>query len=184
MPLKATLPLVAFACASDTPTRPVDEKSLVLAHVSQKGSSCHIVLSSLERQRRVIHNLCGNGPAWSPDGTRLALDKPGGEAAPPSLWIINVDGSGEMEIPAPHRSGFYVMNADRSNPHLLADGRFDAGWASWSPDGSQVTYSLALGDGSTLDVYVSPSDGSSAPRNLTNNMPGNASLDPDWAPTR
>jgi len=288
--LRTALTLIAVACTSDTPTQPVDEQSLVLAYTFESASSCHVVLSSLDGHSRSIENSCGTAVAWSPGGTRLALSRAGGEAAPPSLWIINVDGSGETEVPggraladpewspdgtqlaavrlsdgtlevtrvdgsqhtsfaaasglgydrpswspdgseilfsrfdtlwvvnvssgvarvqcvpglrqmmgarwspdgtrisvdadAPNRAGIYVMNADCSNQLLIADGSIDGGWASWSPDGTQVVFASALGDGTTLDVFVAASDGSSAPRNLTNNANGHASFMPDWARAR
>lgn len=282
--------LAAVSCAGDGPTVPVDETSLVLAYVSQTRSSCDIVLASLDGQSRQLANTCAFGAAWSPDGKRLAFDRPGGEAAPPTLWIIDADGTHAAEIPggqalghpewspdgsriaaqslstgalvlmqpdgtrvgeltatigmqydrpswspdgasilftrldtlwvvdvssgaahvlavpalhqmnnprwspdgsrisvsadAPNRLGTYVMNADGSSVKLLADGNADGGVATWSPDETQLAFASALGDGSTVDVFVVPSDGSAAPRNLTNHKQGDASSSPDWARAR
>jgi Tol biopolymer transport system component len=287
---KISLLLAAVSCGASAPTRPVDETSLVLAYVSQTRSSCDIVLASLDGQSRTLANSCAFQPAWSPDGKRLAFDRPGGEAAPPALWIIDADGTHAAEIAggralghpewspdgsriaalslsrgtlvlmqpdgtrvseltatigmeydrpswspdgtgilftrldtlwvvdvnsgaahvlavpalrqmnsprwspdgsrisvsadAPHRFGTYVMNADGSSPKLLADGNADASPASWSPDGTQLAFASALGDGSTVDVFVVPSDGSTAPRNLTNHKQEDASGSPDWARRR
>lgn len=287
---KIALLLAALSCGADAPTRPVDETSLVLAYVSQTRSNCDIVLASLDGQSRRLENSCGFQAAWSPDGKRLAFDRPGGEAAPPTLWIIDADGTHAAEIAggrdlghpecspdgsriaaqslstgalvlmqpdgtrvteltasigmeydrpswspdgtgilftrldtlwvvdvnsgtahviavpelrqmnnprwspdgsrisvgaaAAHRLGTYVMNADGSSPKLLADGNADATVASWSPDGTQLAFASALGDGSTVDVFVVPSDGSTAPRNLTNHNQGDASGSPGWARAR
>jgi len=291
MYLRSTLALFALACSSDSVTRPVDERSLVLAYTNESSVSCGLVLASLDGQSRSIPHVCGLGVAWSPDGSRLATDEPGGEAAPPSTWIVVADGSLETQVAgsfgfahpdwspdgtrlavvqlgsgyltvmnvdgshqqalaaagglgydrpswspdgseilfartdtlwsvnvstgvahvqcvpglhqmmgarwspdgtrisvdarAPNKLGEYVMNADGTNQLLLADGSMDGGWASWSPDGTQLVYSSTVNnDDSTLDVFVVPSDGSSAPRNLTHNAKGHASLEPDWARTR
>lgn len=283
------LATLALSCAGN-PLGPVDEQSLVLAFTFESPSHCDIVLASLDGRSRRIQNVCGSAEAWSPDGKRIAFEKEGGEAAPPSVWIINADGSGEVKIPGgtglaapdwspdgtriaaiylgsgfmdvmradgsqgyvlagagqlgfdrpswspdgseilfarsdtlwvvnansgmarvqcvpglqqmmgarwspdgarisvdartPNRFGVYVMNADCSDQRLLADGSIDGGWASWSADGSQLAYASALGDGTTLDVFVVPSDGSGAPRNLTNNRAGLTSTSPDWARAR
>ena len=285
----ALAPLV-LACAGDTPTKPIDERSLVLAYTTETGSQCHIVLSDVDGGTRSIPNVCATGLAWSPDGQRIAFNLPGGEAAPPSLWIMNVDGSGKSEVAggralvdpdwspdgtrlatinlstgfmetmrvdgservelpaaglysygrpswspdgseilfarfdtlwvvnvssgaahvqavpalhgiteprwspdgsrisldaaAPNRLGVYVVNADGSNPLLLADGSIDGGAAPWSADGSQLVFESALGDGTTVDIYVVASDGSSAARNVTHNSNGKASFSPDWARSR
>lgn len=288
---RAALVLFAIACTGDVSTRPVDEQSLVLAYTSETRLHCEIVLSSLDGKTRSIPNSCGTGVAWSLDGSRLAFNRAGGEAAPPSLWVVNADGSGAtevsgsrgladpewspdgtrlaavhlgagtlqiiradgsgaIELTAADRLGFdrtswsadgseilfarldtlwsvnvssgvarmlcvpglhqmmgarwspdgtrisvnargshgfgeFVMSADCSNQLQLSDGSFDGGWGSWSPDGAQIVYASTVdSDGRTLDVFVVPSDGSSAPRNLTHNSTGNASFFPDWARAR
>jgi Tol biopolymer transport system component len=70
------------------------------------------------------------GPAWSPDGKRIAFysDRSGTY----EIWTINVDGSGLRQItntPAANRSG-----------------------ALWSPDGSRLAYVQRRGP--TWDTYV------------------------------
>jgi TolB protein len=287
---RAAFVLFVLACTGDMTTRPIDEQSLVLAYTSETALRCEIVLASLDGKKRSIPNSCGQAVAWSPDGSRLAFNKYGGEAMPPTLWIVNADGSGATEVssiglvgpewspdgtrlaavylgggilhimqadgsggtefpaasglnfdrpswspdgseilytrsdtlwsanvgtgvvrvqcvPGLHQmmgarwspdgtrisvdarasNGFgeFVMSADCSNQLQLADGSMDGGWASWSPDGAQLVYASTVDNhGGTLDVFVVPSDGSSAPRNLTHNSTGNVSAFPDWARAR
>ena len=91
----------------------------------------------------------GAGPAWSPDGRRIAyLD---------AEWR-----------PA-------VMNADGSAPHELSDLR--AGSVEWSPDGSHVDFNGTLdltslpptryGPVTRMDLYTAPADASAPARRLT-----------------
>ena len=287
---RASFVLIVVACSSDMTTRPIDEQSLVLAYTSETAFHCEIVLASLDGTKRSIPNLCGSDVAWSPDGTRLAFNKYGGEALPPTLWVINADGSEATEVSAiglvgpewspdgtrlatiylgggilhviqadgsggtefpvasglnfdrpswssdgseimytrldtlwsanvtskvarvqcvpglhqmmgarwspdgtrisvdartSNRFGEFVMSADCSNQIQLSDGSFDGGWASWSPDGTHLVFSSTVDDdGGTVDVFEVSSDGSSAPRNLTHNASGNASIFPDWARAR
>ena len=71
--------------------------------------------------------------AWSPGGDRLAVAVFGDPGR--SLW---------------------VMNADGSNPMLIAQGD-NVSRPSWHPDGQHLTYSME-GDGTT-EVHVTRSDG-------------------------
>jgi len=48
MYLRSTLALFALACSSDSVTRPVDERSLVLAYTNESSVSCNLVLASLD----------------------------------------------------------------------------------------------------------------------------------------
>ena len=137
----------------------------------------HIATTTLEEQERVL-GLFGGGrehrrlrpgresqaaPAWSPDGTRIALllDK--------NLHTMAADGSDPRSI-APGISGIYeppawspdgtrlafrgsarswrevslyVVDADGSNLTLVADGA--EGAPAWSPDGTRIAF---LQDGS------------------------------------
>ena len=132
----------------------------------------HIATTTLEEQERVL-GLFGGGrehrrlrpgresqaaPAWSPDGTRIALllDK--------NLHTMAADGSDPRSI-APGISGIYeppawspdgtrlafrgsarswrevslyVVDADGSNLTLIADGA--EGAPAWSPDGTRIAF--------------------------------------------
>jgi len=54
----------------------------------------------------------GSAPAWSPDGTRIAFNGPGGQ-----VWVMNGDGSGRTQL----TTGF-------------------GGDPAWSPDGSTLVF--------------------------------------------
>ena len=40
----------------------------------------------------------GRNPAWSPDGTRLVVERPRNAPGPSELWLINRDGSGPVRL--------------------------------------------------------------------------------------
>ena len=94
------------------------------------------------------------GPAWSPDGARIA-------------FTSERDGNPEI----------YVMNADGSQPtNLSNDPSRDFGPA-WSPDGARISFTSER-DGN-LDIYVIDADGS----RLTN-LTSDPAVDtgPAWSP--
>ena len=146
----------------------------------------HIATTTLEEQERVL-GLFGGGrehrrlrpgresqaaPAWSPDGTRIALLLDG------NLHTMAADGSDPRSI-APGISGIYeppawspdgtrlafrgsarswrevslyVVDADGSNLTLISDGA--EGAPAWSPDGTRIAF---VQDGS---LHPMPTDGS------------------------
>src|SRR5437588_2664849 len=76
---------------------------------------------------QLTHDAGGaNGPAWSPDGAKIAFANFG--SAP----------------------GLYVMNKDGSNEHMLVAGGVVA-FIAWSGDGSKLAYVVA-GAGSDDDI--------------------------------
>jgi hypothetical protein len=133
-------------------------------------------------------------PAWSPDGTRMALAGrtcPGTFCDPSDIYVISADGTGLTQLThgagndvspawspdgeriafirtADSFSGFalYVMNADGSDETHLADG---AASPAWSPDGTEIAFS-GLGG-----IYTIAPDGSSQ-RFVSDG------IDPDWSP--
>jgi Tol biopolymer transport system component len=97
------------------------------------------------------------GPAWSPDGRRIAYDS--NRRVGLALWLMNADGSGQQilthghgEYPAWSPDGsqlvyaggdyydIWIVNADGSNDHALtSSAAYDMGPA-WSPDGAWIAY--------------------------------------------
>lgn len=100
-----------------------------------------------------------NGPAWSPDGQRIAFSS-------------NQAGDrGGQDI--------YVVNADGSNLQRLTDGELWESGPRWSPDGSMITYEVIGGSGDHYgNVYVMNADGSGQ-RRLVETL---GAADPNWSP--
>ena len=92
---------------------------------------------------RLTNDAVGDfGPAWSPDGTKIAFNK-----------------------------GFdiFVMNADGSSPTKLTSAAAMNIGPSWSPDGTKIAFHSSR-DGN-FEIYVMDADGSNQTR-LTSNAAG------------
>jgi Tol biopolymer transport system component len=61
--------------------------------------------------------FCDDDGSWSPDGTEIVFEKPGG-----SIFVVHPDGTGLTKIP------------------LATDSRSFAGDISWSPDGRKMAF--------------------------------------------
>lgn len=64
--------------------------------------------------------------AWSPDGTRIAVQQMSTDGGVMGVWVMNADGSAKRLVG--HRAG----------------DAFD-GWTSWSPDGTRLVFQRATG---------------------------------------
>ena len=92
-------------------------------------------------------------PSFSPDGTKVAF---------------NSDRNGVD-------SDIHVVNADGSNPVLVADMQGDAHHPAWSPDGSKIAFDVGY------HVWVVNPDGSNITQ-LTKNSPNQLQYQPAWSP--
>lgn len=99
------------------------------------------------------------GPAFSPDGTRLVFDRDRGDNAMGALYIVGVDGAGLHEI-VPESS--------------------DAGGAHWSPDGSRIAFGN-IDSGTEHDIHVVNADGSGLVT-LTHETGYDGAGSPAWSP--
>jgi Tol biopolymer transport system component len=110
-----------------------------------------------DRTRLTNSELMELGPAWSPDGKKMAFT--GGKEA---LYRVTAD---------PESFGTYVMKADGSALTKLAD---DTGVSiAWSPDGEKMVFSTGGA------IYVMNADGTGRASLITNlDNPGS----PDWSP--
>ena len=64
------------------------------------------------------------GPAWSPDGTRIA-------------FVSERDGNWQI----------YVMDADGGSQTRLTNNDVEDGTPAWSPDGTRIAFDSAMADG-------------------------------------
>ena len=141
------------------------------------------------------------GPAWSPDGTRIAFVSGrhtglGAFLNEGEIYVVNLDGSGETRLT---RSGgtsdgptwspdgsrimfwsdgeIHVMEADGSDAINLTKNAGLDGYPAWSPDGSR--FAFTSGRDGNAEIYVMNADGSGA-TNLTNNAADD--WNPVWSP--
>jgi len=139
------------------------------------------------------------GPAWSPDGARLAFNGLLWSSQRCGLYVARADGSDMQQIsdrcdydrPAwspdgtrlafspSDRDTIYVVNADGSNlrPLFSFSPVRPVGNPTWSPDGTQLAFDvLELSDSNY--IYVMNADGSGA-HSLRNTAGGSS---PAWSP--
>ncbi len=132
--------------------------------------------------RLTNNNAWDAGPAWSPDGKRIAFCS--NRDGKSEIYMMNSDGSdvkrltnnlsedfgpvwspdGNKLLFDSERDGnkeIYVMDADGGNQIRLTRNNATDSATSWSPDGSQIAFASNRVDGSyNYDIYVMNADGS------------------------
>ena len=142
------------------------------------------------------------GPAWSPDGTRIAFTSRRDGSS--SIYVMDADGSDVERLtsntawddepawsPDGTRIAFssyylyinldiYVMDADGSDVERLTNNSARDYEPAWSPDGTRIAFtSNRDGNYGNLDIYVMDADGSDVER-LTNHS--GLDYEPAWSP--
>jgi Tol biopolymer transport system component len=141
------------------------------------------------------------GPAWSPDGSRIAFTS-GRTSGNEEVYVMNADGSGQTDLtnnaafdvsptwsPDGSKIAFttirgttvsqiYVMNADGSGQTNVSNSAVEDEEPAWSPDGSKIAFTSV--NNSTAQIWVMNADGSGRV-NISNDPVGarNAAWSPD-----
>jgi Tol biopolymer transport system component len=108
-------------------------------------------------------------PDFSPDGSKICFT-----LQSESREVARIAGADSIPKSA---LGIYVMNADGSDPTLLAGKR--SGGCDWSPDGTKIAF-YSGDDPGHQDVYVMNADGSEQ-TNITRST-SEANFYPTWSP--
>ncbi len=126
---------------------------IAFARATSQGTDIAVVRPDRTGFRTLIHDAAG--PAWSADGRSIAFDRKTARGDS-DLFVANADGSGERQLDHP--------GADDFAP-------------SWSPDGSQLTYTDDAG------IYVVNADGTNR-RALTSRADDPEGVSgPVWSPS-
>jgi len=127
------------------------------------------------------------GPAWSPDGTKIAFWSTRDGLANPEIYVMNADGSNQVRLtinPAedrdpfwssngqwigynsrgPGRNGLFQIGADGANDHELLSG---GSQGNWSPDGQKLAFTDFDPSANAFAVFLVNANGSNRVR-LTN----------------
>jgi Tol biopolymer transport system component len=162
-----------------------DSRALIVGNSDETGTTSFITRIDIESLE--ITNLTEDqgfqdvNPAYSPDGTKIvfASNRPGGEAAPFNIWIMDADGSNPVNLTASdsegwqnfypawsptgiwiafyrytdeiEKNGLWLMQADGSAQELALDLQQQAfGPPVWSPDGRHIA--IIVGDEESTNV--------------------------------
>ncbi len=144
------------------------------------------------------------GPAWSPDGSKIAFIKPTYYNRGSNwgvIWVMNTDGSNKVKLtddteklnsPAwspdgtkivfrglMNKSDIWIMNADGSKKINLTNSASYYFNQTWSPDGSKIAFDSGEDEGGWVsDIWVMDAEGSNKIK-LTDKYSGGF---PTWSP--
>ena len=113
------------------------------------------------------------GPAWSPDGSRIAYNRvehdPASSVQHFRTHVVNADGSGDITVPGP------------------ADPTIQEAWPIWSPDGTQILlhrWTWKTDGGGLGWVAIMPADGSAPARDIGPKVAGgeDTGISKGWSP--
>lgn len=148
-----------------------------IAFTSDRDGAAAIYLVN-EDGSGVTKLAAGGGPAWSPNGRRIAF-----VSSDRALHVINVDGSGLQFVAgsawgpptwspdgstlvfATFRGGSEIdaVNVDGSNRRSLFDsGGYISGDPAWSPDGQRIVFNIGTFWDAEFGLWTVNADGSDA----------------------
>jgi dipeptidyl aminopeptidase/acylaminoacyl peptidase len=141
------------------------------------------------------------GPAWSPDGKKIAFYAFGlsNPSRNPEIWVMDADGSSQKRITdhgldptwspdgrqiafASKRDGvfqIYAMNSDGSNTRRLTKHNAEDSNPAWAPDGASIVFISATGD-DRRGLFLMGADGSK-PRGIAHSKHQDFCF-PSWSP--
>jgi TolB protein len=162
----AAASIAAAALPAAAPTAGRDETRLAFVRFAPELGRLRILTGPLAGgPRRPVRLPLSDvqGPAWSPDGQRIAF-----------VGGVGVDESGVVEDDV----DLYVASrSGRELRRLTTSGAREASPA-WSPDGARIAYVVYAGRGNRSSLHLVDPRGS-RPRRLTY---GNVDLQPSWSP--
>ncbi len=154
--------LVVVSLSGGAPTDTIAFTRVTREH----GSDIYLVRPDGTGLKRLTHtdSPATEGPAWSPDGSKVAFLTVSGDAPDRTVWVVNADGSGQRQVDPTgygragsvngvdwspdgtrmvltmddgRHTGLAVMNADGSGFRMVVSERAPAGYGSpvWAPDG-------------------------------------------------
>jgi Tol biopolymer transport system component len=133
---------IAYECYVDGPTEDIAEWNG--SHFTEEAADiCTVDVDGRNQIRLTKEAGADHHPLWSPSGAQITYTRGDG------IYVINADGSNQRHL---------VRTMDMGNPG-------DVGVA-WSPDGSQLLFSVCLQSFDRRDVYLVDAD-TGALTNLT-----------------
>ena len=170
------VPCLALDQGQGAPTWSPDSRFVIYLHMRDGSTDCSAPLHDF-----FVISADGNSPghqllaapvsglasAWSPTGTRIALQAHDGLTS--SLWVADVlDGAAPWGLTARQ-----VSDARAYGPDSWGNPR-------WSPDGTKIATTRVAADATAWDAVVVPADGSAEPTVVT---PGPEDTGPpEWSP--
>jgi WD40-like Beta Propeller Repeat len=155
--------LTSGAASDEAPRWSPDGSAIAFDRTGEDGQADVFVVDARGTTvTRLTANALGDYVGgWSPEGTKIAIYRGVLDTEQFDIWVVNVDGSGEMQLtddpgdefspvfsPDAARIAFmrrlgdqwdiFVMNADGTNVTRLTDDPLDDAFPQWSPQGERI----------------------------------------------